>query len=1793
MSSLPSPGAARRELLARFRGGMVPVTPMRRPASAEAPLSLAQERFWFVDQVAPGKAVGNVAGAIRIRNRLDRGRLERALNAVVARHETLRSRFPAHDGRPRLIVEPLLFVELPLTDAQSFDEAVRIATADAALPFDLAAGPLLRPRLVRVAPDDHLFALTIHHIACDGWSFGVLMRELAHFYGGGTLDELPIQYSDFAYAQRQMLANDGAGAAWTYWKERFATPVPELDLPTDHRRPTSPTFRGDRVLRALDAATMRAAAALALEEGTTLFTVLAAAWLVLLHRLTGRTDLCTGTPVANRTLPHTESLIGFFVNLLPLRVELDASLTARQAIARVRDAAHGALAHQDLPFERLVQELQPDRRADTASLFRTLFVLQGAEAPMAAPGGLEIAPVDIHNGTAMFDLRLSVQPRAAGGADALLELACDLFDTAGAERMLRQYDLLLQGMCATPGRAIHALPMMSDAERAALLTGPRRTFACETTLFAAFDDAASRFADRIALTWPGGTMTYGELRSRALRLARELSGRGITVEDRVGLRMRHSPDLIIGMLAVLATGAAYVPLDPSYPEERLRWQIEDAEVGLVLTGADAAGPDAGIELSRPGPRNAAYVIYTSGSTGRPKGVVVTHENVLRLFASAREGCAFTEEDVWPLFHSFAFDVSVWEIWGALLYGGRLVLVPDEVRRDPDALASLLCRERVTVLNQTPTAARPVMRSMLDRDLVPPSLRLVIFAGEALDPAMLGDWLARRGDERPRLVNMYGITETTVHATWRPLSREDVEQRRGGVIGLPLDDLEVLLLDERGELAAPGVAAELHVGGAGLARGYLGRPELTAERFVPHPWRRGERLYRSGDLGRLTATGELECLGRIDHQVKVRGYRIEPGEIEAVLREQPGVRDCVVRALDTQLVAWVVPRERDDEAGLQVAQWQNVFDGVYAAAGRTDDETLDIAGWTSSDTRTPIPAGEMREWVACTTERILALRPRRVLEIGCGTGMLLLRIAPWCEHYVGTDMSATALAQLRSVVVARGLTNVALRQARADELRDLQPGSFDLVVLNSTIHYFPSADYLREVIAAAQAAAGQRGAVFVGDVPSLRLHRAFHTAVQLQRAAGDVTAGELLRNIEHAAATDEELFVDPDFFAQFGEVEVNVRRGRSWNEMTRFRYDVVLRRGARPEAAVLAVGLDALPLALARREAERIAVLHVPDARVSAEVLAYEALRGGAAVPEVRARIAAERASAVDPESLWALGDTYGYRVRVQPSPEAGFVDALFEREGCEPAAWMPESARDGRTGTNDPLRGPRHERLAADCMAVLRTRLPRHMVPSAVVAVDRLPVNTNGKLDVGALPRPRSAPRLASTGPRGETERRLAAIWSDLLGLDCSATDADFFELGGHSLLAAELMFRVHDAFGTRLPLLALLQDPTLRGMAARIDSSDALPSRRLEAETILPSDVVPPHPRPRVEPPAGDVLLTGATGFLGAFLLHALLRRTEGLVHCVVRGDTPAERVRRNLERQGLWDGRAAARIRIVPGDLQRLELDDELASRVSTVVHNGAAVHFTSPYDALRAANVESTLALLRFACRGMPKSLHLVSTTGVFAPEDLDATLTVAESHVPRHGDALPLGYTQTKWVAEKLVLEAASRGVAACIHRPGRIWGGTRGGRGPQDDLLWHLVRASVSAGVAPDVDAYVNIAPADYVAAAIAHIVASGTGTAKAFHLVNPQSTHVSQLFAWLGVPRRAPLAEWESAIAPHVDAATRALAPLLTQGAGQHVVFDCTETLAAIEGSGIVCPELSADLLQNWMAAFTAKGEEP
>lgn len=914
----------------------------RHPEQDVIPLSFAQERLWFLDQWEPVSPAYNRPLALRLTGSLDVIALEQALSEIMRRHEVLRATFSTVEGRPVQAITPSQPLTLPVVDLSEQSptrreaEARRLATEEAQRPFDLAQGPLLRAILLRLGGEEHVLLLVIHHIAFDGWSARVLIKELAVLYktfvagDSSPLPKLPIQYADFAHWQRQWLQGEVLETQLSYWKEKLAGAPPLLNLPTDRPRPAIQTYRGACQSLILSPSLLKSLKVLSRQENVTLFMALLATFKILLHRYANQDDIVIGSPIAGRTRVETEGLIGFFVNTLVLRTDLSGNPTFRDLLTRVREVALGAYTHQDLPFEKLVETLQPERDLSRTPLFQMMFNLENIPKNVQTQS-LNINEFEFDSGVSQFDLTLELIEQGAG-LSCLLNYNTDLFDASTITRMLGHYRTLLESIVADPDRRISSLPLLTEAERYQLLVEWNNTQTdhpknlCVHQLFEA---QVEQTPDAIAVVFKDQQLTYRELNAQANQLAHYLRKHGVGPEVLVWICVERSLEMVIGILGILKAGGAYVPLDPVYPKERLTFMLEDAQVPVLLTQKrlleildctahviclDTCWKVVSEEskenpTSNVIPGNLAYVIYTSGSTGWPKGVAIEQKQTVNYLNAVLERFNLPRGASFATVSTIAADLGNTTLFSCLCTGGQLHILSREVISDSHAFGDYLQRHAIDCIKITPSHLAALQNSSHPERVLP--RKSLILGGEASG----SDWVKILQALAPdcSIINHYGPTEATVGVLTYQVPKYQQNERPTLPLGRPLANTQIYLLDLQMNPVPIGIPGELHIGGAGLARGYLNRPELTAEKFIPNPFSKepGARLYRTGDLALYLSDGNIEFLGRLDDQVKIHGFRVELGEIEMTLKQHPAIQETVVLARkdelgDRRLVAYVVP-----------------------------------------------------------------------------------------------------------------------------------------------------------------------------------------------------------------------------------------------------------------------------------------------------------------------------------------------------------------------------------------------------------------------------------------------------------------------------------------------------------------------------------------------------------------------------------------------------------------------------------------------------------------------------------------------------------------------------------------------------------------------------------------------------------------------------------------------------------------------------------------------------------------------
>ncbi|MFF5713642.1 amino acid adenylation domain-containing protein [Streptomyces sp. NPDC012756] len=1418
------------------------------------PLSFGQQRLWTLDQLVPDSPAYNVVMALPLAGDLRPEVMRRAVNEVVRRHEALRTTFPSADGRPWQEIAPTLTLDVPVVAAEGETpeerEAAyeRLVGEEARHVFDLARGPLARVTLFRLGDDEHRMVVNLHHIIADAWSGGVFGSEIEAAYRAfaegrePALPALPVQFADYAVWERDSLDADALAARLANLRDLLGDVTSAVKLPTDRPRPAVQRLQGGATSFRVEGELAESLRAFSAEQGVTLFTTLLAALKVILHRYAGETDgtgdVVVGSAMANRRHEALQDLVGFFVNTVVLKTGLGDDPTVGELLARVSETVKQGFEYQDVPYDALVAELIPERGPATNGLFQVVFDMKRHSGD-SGPGGAAFADVmEIHNDTSKFDVEISVTELP----DALLvdaEYDSDLFDHDTVERLLGGYRVVLEAFAGARERRVSELPVLTpEIERRILVdwndtdrVWPEEQIRCLHTLI---EDQTDRTPDAVAVTFDGEDVTFADLDRRANRVAHRLLAMGVGPDQPVAISMERSVEMVVGLLAVLKAGGAYLPIDPTYPRQRVAFMLDDTVPRLLLTQRhlldrlpehqaevlllDDAAEFADQPDTRPespvGMDDLVYMIYTSGSTGRPKAAMMTHRGVVNRLLWKQEYYGLTPDDRVLQKTPFSFDVSVWEFFWPLLTGARMIVARPEGHKDPEYLSTLIQEQGVTTLHFVPSMLRVFLQHPGIEACT--SITRVIASGEDLPATSIKGVYDRLPNAT--VTNLWGATECSVDSTcWecpRDLGSAPVS------IGTPIANTQIYILDRNLRPVPIGAAGEAYIGGVGVARGYFNRPELTEERFVPDPFSTvpGATLYKTGDLARFLPDGSMVFQGRTDFQVKVRGMRIELGEIEAGLREHPAVRDVVVMARevtegqDKQLVAYVVPGE-------DAAVPQASAEALEAERERILEQ--DASG-------------------AALAERVLALAPRRVLELGAGDGALMARVAPHTTAYVAAEPSGAAVGRIREEVLPalpEAVDGQVLHRSEED-LSGLGAEPFDAVVLDAVTRRLPDPARLRDVLTGALDLVRPGGAIVLGGIRSLPLLETFQTEAEAARAEAGLTVGKLKERVRQRAADERELALAPEFFSvlrtelpRISRVEVALRAaGDEADDLVAYGYDVVLHLdgAAVPSPARVAwSSLEDVRRILAEERPDAVEIDAVPNPRTAAGRELVAALASAADGTAVAGLAGAGGAGGrgVDPDVLRALAGEHGYLADAAwaGGRSDGAYRVLFRRPDSACAADWTDRDELGRPllrHANRPGLAELGTWLTSEAGTFLRDRVPEFMVPSAIVALDGFPVTANGKLDRGALPLPKRGVRSTEQVVQARTryEEQLAEIWAEVLGLEEITVDRGFFALGGDSLLGIQMVSRA-TAKGLALTPQDVFQSPTIQELAALAES--------------------------------------------------------------------------------------------------------------------------------------------------------------------------------------------------------------------------------------------------------------------------------------------------------------------------------------------------------------------------------------
>nr|VFJ74214.1 MAG: amino acid adenylation domain-containing protein/thioester reductase domain-containing protein [Candidatus Kentron sp. FW] len=1418
------------------------------------------------------------------------------------------------------------------------------------------------------------------------------------------------------------------------------------------------------------------------------------------------------------------------------------------------------------------------------------------------------------------------------------------------------------------------------------------------------EDQVKKTPDDTAILFDGQHTSYESLNERANRICHHLRDLGVGKNTLVGLCMERSPDMIAGLLGIMKAGGGYVPLDTSYPHDRLLYMLEHSNIDILLTKKSMEGlfhdSDADLvcldvceknissqqstnndDIEEEGTDSIAYVLYTSGSTGLPKGIVMLHRALINLIEWQLNVPGFRSPARTLQFSPLSFDVSFQEIFTTLSTGGTLILIDNQIRRDPDALLEYLINHRVERIFLPYVSLQQLAEASGSHGS--PYLRKVITAGEQLriTPA-IRDFFGSMPD--CRLYNQYGPTETHV-VTSLELPKNISKWPNLPAIGYPVSNADVFILDEDLEQVEPGNSGEIYIGGICLAREYFNDRAMTENSFIFHG-KKKQRLFKTGDFGEYAADGSIRFLGRHDGQVKIRGFRVELGEIEGILHQSHLIENVVVMASEDQgnnkkLVAYVAcksPESCMHEMETQhVDQWRELWDEAYKDqnASKTPDDDFHAGGWVNTYTKSVFPEDQLREWIDNTVERILSLQPKNILEIGCGTGLILFRLAPVVANYLGTDISRQGIKHIEKRIKQEHHEKVKLLQMDAKSIDSIKgEHAFDTIIINGVIQDFPNVDYLVEVLEKCISLLEKGGCIFVGDVHNLSLLRVFHTSVQLYNAIGSFSTTMMREDIDESKREDKKLWVDPGFFITFkrkfqriSHVHILLNRGNFRNELTGFRYDVIIyideeerlfeeNTAAGNSTILWKDGLEISDVRdmLIANNPEIIKIANIPNPRlfddVQADHFLYNSRNTIRNVKELKEIVSLTSRTLVEPETWWELKTGLPYNIHTTWSgDQTGCYDVIIQRADLPVSRLKTDiiplqkdipQEESWASYANTPLLG--RETFSEKLRDYAKRKLPNYMVPSSFVILDSFSFTPSGKLDKRALPAPdkKRHESLARTfvPPHTVVEAQLCELWSNVLDIHPIGIKDNFFEIGGHSLLVIQLLSHIRETFRININFKDLFENTTVYQLSRHIESArthqapdtglvlEALTVEELNKQVALNSIFTATSQENysreyNLEEPKA-IFLTGVTGFIGAFLLEELLRKTNADIYCLLRHDdnyTDEGRIRNVLARyflEHLVDNKDyASRIITVRGDLSKplLGIDDEhfqdLARKIDSIYHLAANVNTLYHYDALANENVQGTREILRLATSIRLKPIHYVSSVGIFESLGYYQGKMIQEETDLEDCGVVWGGYGQTKWVSERILEIPRSRGVPIVIYRPAMVSGHSVTGASNIDDMLSLLLKYFIETRKAPNLDRVINMTPVDYVVQSIFHLSMKPESIGMKFHLSDPNPSSIEKLIERIniiGFP--IELIEYEEWLSALLDNTTSSLGralggalPLFSsripgtdltylEVSSLGMTFDCKNTLAGLRDTHIIHLPVNIELLRIYFSYFMHMG---
>lgn len=1400
--------------------------------------------------------------------------MSRALEDVVTRHEALRSTISA-DGENMCIHADANFL-LHIDDLSKYEESAqntwldRYATDDAEKPFNLKDGPLFRAAIFKLDECKHHVRLTAHHIVCDGWSFGIILEDLAALYSAHAQSikpnmEAPTGFADYVNYLTEFGASDEYKQTENYWVGQYKKPYSTIEIPIDFPRPPQRTYQSDRVDFLLDKTLVESLSSMGKAHNASLVTVLLTAFEAYMHRLSAQEDIVIGLAASGQLASGYPNLVGHCVHLLPIRSKPSGNVPYADYLRRRAGQIMDAYDHQQLTLGKLLQKIQVDRDSSQIPLTPFVFNVDISMGEQLSFHGLTHELIFNPRRYENFEIFLNVT-RAHGSLVLEWSYNTQLFKRSSIERMTREFEALLYSIANSPAQRLASLNILTSQTRTQLekWNETHIDFGDEQSFVELFERTAKQHPDRIAVTFGSRQLTYTELDTRSNQFAHALIQEGVCKGDKIGIVLKRSENLIVALLAVMKAGAIYLPFDPSHPIARVSSILDEVEATYLLTSHDYPGihtkkvrecyvedlltNHSQLSMEKPSVTisrgDLIYILHTSGSTGKPKGAQITHGNIVNFLRSMAVSPGIEDSDKVLAITPISFDMAV-VLYLPLMLGGELVLADEETSKDGRLLFELIIEKRISWMIATPSTWEMILSIGWDK----PLNLLAISAGEALSPKLAQQLLQRCSS----LWNGYGPTETTVMV----LMKKIVSHELSITLGKPLPNTQIYILDQYGNQVPPGHPGEIYIAGSNVGAGYYNQPELTRYHFISNPFSADPNtlMYRTGDLGMFDEDGDIQYLGRIDNQVKIRGHRIELGEIEHALINQSGVKDAVVMAVedhkgDKTLVAYLVP-DADDASGWK-DRWEDLYElGIKSEEDKPlEEQNLDIAIISQY-----YNSGEIEEqgaeWTNEGLKRIKALKAKKIIELGTGGGHLLLAMGAEVEEYVATDYSEVAISKLNEKLALHPekWQHVKAYTALADDFSGIAPNAYDLVFLHGVAQYFPSLRYLQKVIENATYALKDGGCIYIGDMQTEGAISMHFYLDQLDITNDNTTVEEFRQITELRIKKEEELSVDPGFFYQLpsvipaiSSVDVQIRGGNYLNEGTKCHYDIWLYVGSSaPKTAPNAVELywsstssiQWIHSELQRHGRQVVSVKDIPNRRLSRDFELLQLINQAnrdVTIGELKQRMQSVGPSGINPSDLWTLGQQAGYTTHVRWATDGsdGNIEAVFIPFDLNALPEPPSSELRSTAASNRhdedirQLELPEHQ--LKKWKKAVQAKLPEYMVPTRYIALNRFPLSVNGKIDRKRLPQPATITETPGSEthktPSTATEKIIHNIWSRFLEIDEISVTQNFFELGGHSLIAVKIMLEIEKTTGSRLPISSLFEHSTIEKLARVIDNN-------------------------------------------------------------------------------------------------------------------------------------------------------------------------------------------------------------------------------------------------------------------------------------------------------------------------------------------------------------------------------------